>query len=115
MLKLLLIGCGPHARTFYFPALRRWQAQGMASIAAAVDLECQQEMLEGFLAGTAVEPILVPPSDQRLAPVAQARIEDAVHRHGVSGVIISTDPLSHRVYAEWAIRRGLHRSEEQHV
>ena len=42
MKKILLIGCGPHAKTFYLPAMGRLGGRMGAGIAAVVEVEEQR-------------------------------------------------------------------------
>ncbi|MDR0611531.1 MAG: hypothetical protein LBG58_15595 [Planctomycetaceae bacterium] len=47
--NLLLIGCGPHARTFYFPTLKKLQTETGLRISAVVDLKNNQPSVDVFL------------------------------------------------------------------
>jgi hypothetical protein len=37
--NVLLIGCGPHAKRIYVPALRKLEEKGLAKLQAVVELE----------------------------------------------------------------------------
>ncbi|NLF17978.1 MAG: Gfo/Idh/MocA family oxidoreductase, partial [Lentisphaerae bacterium] len=106
---LMLIGVGPHARTFYLPLLARLQAAGRLRLAVTVDLESSREAVAGFLRGSIPpdEEIYVEPFSAHMPDAVRVRLDAAVARHAPVGVIISTDPLSHRAYAAWALERGL--------
>jgi len=110
--KLLLVGCGPHARTFYLPALSRMQERGeRVQVAAVVELVSQQEAAAQYLDSSlpaARRIFLEPFSGGRMPSSVAAELRRAVRECGIDGVIISTDPLNHKAYAMWACRMGLH-------
>jgi predicted dehydrogenase len=110
MINLLLIGCGPHARTFYFPALRRLGSTYEARIKAVADLVGQRGSVEGFLQefDPSCERLYLDPFCGPLPPTVSRALCGLVKRHRIDGVIVSTDPLSHKAYAEWAMQQRLH-------
>lgn len=108
MKKLLLIGVGPHARHFYLKSLEREPFRSSAQVVCAVDLERNRAPAEDILRGPApqAELIAVPPlKEGKLQARALSQLNDAAERHDVDGVIISTDPLSHKAYALWALEK----------
>ncbi len=111
MKRLLLIGVGPHARSFYFPAMARERFRDELQIVAAIDLEGEREIVSAYLQSTApcCKPYFVPASAPGDMPAFLAeRLDTIVREHTVDGVIIATDPLSHKLYVKWAIDRHLH-------
>ena len=111
MKQILLIGCGPHARIFYLPAMRRMGGSMGAAIAAVVELEDQRNETAEFLAEhlPAARQIYVPKfRNGRMARKTGAVLERMVREAGIEAAIISTDPLSHKAYALWACKIGLH-------
>lgn len=112
MTKLLLVGCGLHARTFYLPALNRMRERGeQVEVAAVVELVSQQESLEHYFDASlpTVRRIYVEPGPGgRISRSVAGELRRVVRQCGIQGVIISTDPLNHKAYALWACRMGLH-------
>ncbi len=111
MKRLLLIGVGPHARNFYFPALARKPFCREMRIVAAVDLEEEQESVAGFLQSRApyCKSYFVPGSvNGRMPQGLAARLNAIVEKDRIDGGIIATDPLSHKQYVIWAIFQHLH-------
>lgn len=109
-LNLMLVGAGPHAKRFYIPALERMRAATNVRIRAIVELEATRKDVEAFAGarGLDADLIFVEPFEEILPTEVRQRLSDAVKRHDIRGVIIATDPLTHRVYGEWALKQGLH-------
>lgn len=110
MKRILLIGVGPHARHFYLPALNRPLFVERARVVAAVDLENQEEAVRPALKRHApiAELCLVQPlRDGKLLPGTVEQLDSLCQNRNVDGVIVSTDPLSHKAYALWAMHRAL--------
>jgi len=111
-LNVLLIGCGPHAKRVYLPALNKLQDQYGISLKSVVELNSQKdttmratkELFED------VDFLFTPPFKNAYAIPAKFEklLDDTVAKHGINGVIIATEPLSHMQYALWALKRGLH-------
>lgn len=111
-LNVMLIGCGPHAKRIYLPALRELQNKCNVSLRAVVELQ-DQEMLTRATAGIFFDDVeylfTMPPKNQRaLQAEFERQLDEAVKRNKITGVIIATEPLSHMQYASWAIKNGLH-------
>lgn len=103
--RLILIGCGPHARRVYLPALRQLQQVELALI---IDLESQEHLVRKATReneGAALW--FIKPFSGDLPDELARRISDFVVEKGVTGVIIATEPLVHRAYAEWALQNEL--------
>lgn len=111
MIKILVIGCGPHATHFYLPALMKMiGTDGDISVAGVLDILPQKEFIleELRMRDIPVKSWFVPPfSGDSLSGEARRLLDDLVDSGQVNAVIISTDPLNHVSYAEWAIRRRL--------
>ena len=111
MIKVLVIGCGPHATHFHLPELlRRQGADGDVSVAGALDIEPNRAFVEEELAsrGLPVRALFVEPFDGPDLPAgAEALLDDLVARGETNAVVIATDPLHHLCYARWALSCGL--------
>lgn len=107
--KLALIGCGPHAKRIYLPALAALRREYDLELALAVELAGEGESLAAAMAasGFAPETVLVEPFAGRLPAQRSRQLSALVDHLGIQGVIIATEPLVHRAYAEWALGCGL--------
>ena len=110
MKNLLLIGLGPHAKRIYFPLTQ--QTKEEVRLTAIVELEEKREDIAQYLASknTIVNTVLIP-SEQRtyttLHPTIEATLDNIVKQAPIHGVIIATEPLTHVMYAKWALRNNL--------
>lgn len=110
MENILLIGCGPHARTFYFPAMNKMKTDTRLRIAATVDLKSNQQVVEEFLSINYPDcsRYYVDPSGDILSQETVTVLNGILEKEQIGGVIISTDPLNHKNYALWALSQHLH-------
>ena len=111
MIKILIIGCGPHATHFYLPVLkRRMQYDKGISIAGVLDVDSQRTFVLEELnsRGFEIESWFVKAFEKDELSIEAEALLDALYAKGVfNAVIISTDPLHHKCYALWALQRGL--------
>jgi predicted dehydrogenase len=108
--NVILVGLGPHARRTYAPHMRKLGSRLNARLCAVVELASAREETESFLqaAGFAAERLYVPPFPPGgMPPEVSHALDGLVRRHGARGVIVSTEPLAHRAYVEYALDRGL--------
>jgi hypothetical protein len=108
--NILIIGCGPHARTFYMPTFRKLAAELDAEIVVAVDLNQNRQVVETFLKKDAphCRGVFVEACKDKLDGKTAAILDDIVKENKIDGVIVSTDPLNHKIYADWCLSRSLH-------
>ncbi len=109
--NILLIGIGPHARRIYIPAINKYKANN-AHLVAGVELIKQKESLLEYLKQNNLtfaayfierfDPNGILPSN------IENLLNQIVTKHHVNAVIIATEPLVHKHYAQWALTRGLH-------
>jgi predicted dehydrogenase len=103
--RIILIGCGPHARRVYLPALHRIKN---IKLELVIDLESQgptvQKAIKYF---EQTELWLIQPFIDVLPSEVANKLSELVREREISGVIIATEPLVHKVYAEWALLNGL--------
>lgn len=111
MIKILIIGCGPHATHFYLPSLSKMaQKDSNIMIAGILDLQVQEKFIseELSLRNIDVKTWFVQPfSGDRISAEAEELLDKLIADGVFNAVIISTDPLNHKNYALWAISRGL--------
>jgi len=111
IVNVLLIGVGPHARRIYVPALFKFALNLPVRLVAAVDLKNQKGIIDTYLQEqgyeldiTYFESFDVPTG---IPDNARTILDELVKKFNIQGVIISTEPTSHKVYAEWALGKGL--------
>lgn len=112
MVNILLIGVGPHARRIYVPTFFRLAADYPIRLIAAVDLKRQMDTVDSYLKdqGYNLEMLYLDSFDAAtgIPDHARAKLDTLVNEFNIQGVVISTEPTAHKVYAEWALRKRLH-------
>jgi hypothetical protein len=105
MTNLILIGCGPHAKRVYLPALHKLHG---VKVSLVVELERQRSITENILINFEHCETIYTETFENEVPSDLARaIEKHIEINGVEGVIIATEPLVHKAYSKWAISQGL--------
>jgi len=107
----MLIGLGYHARRIYFPILQELQGRNMIDKIFVVDLKSQKEIIENYLYAKKaknVKPLFLnKPQNHRLNKTTEKTMDSIIKKEKIKGVIISTEPLAHMVYAKWAMKNRL--------
>ncbi len=109
--NILQIGVGFHARRIYVPAILRLAERFPVLLCAAVDTMAQKPVLDAYIKtlSTNLEMVYLSPTDDHsLSAEAKASLDSLVKRLDINAVIISTDPTTHFMYAQWALEQGLH-------
>ncbi len=112
MIRVLLIGCGEHARHSHVPALARLRDELDVQLVAVVDLPSRHQEIRAYLGGLGMDDVELLAADPAagggaLTPATEGRLTEARARLDVQAVIISTEPLAHRGYLTWALRHDL--------
>jgi len=103
--KILLIGCGPHAKRVYLPAIKSIKH---IKLVLVVDLESQESIVRSSLTNfQETELQLIKPFENNVPDDLSKILSNFVNENGISGVIIATEPLVHKAYANWALQNGL--------
>jgi len=103
--RIILIGCGPHARRVYLPALYRIKN---IKLELVIDLESQGSAVQNAIKiFEQTELWLIQPFTDVMPSEVAYRLSNFVRERKISGVIIATEPLVHKAYAEWALQNGL--------
>ena len=107
--RLILVGCGPHARRVYLPALRWFSKELGARLSIVVDLKSQEDTVRTVLAASGLDPVawFIDPFREHVPPSIATELSAFVAKERVTGAIVATEPLAHRAYAEWALEHGL--------
>lgn len=113
MLNLLLIGLGPHAKRIYYPVSATNGPNNNFQIVHAVDLRAKEDDISSYLKINGYPQIEVSFLEEsqktfdKLNPDVVKMLDKIVAKKKITGVIISTEPLAHVCYAEWALSRNL--------
>lgn len=110
--KVILIGLGPHAKRIYYPLIEKLSSEMNFKLVMVVDLEEKRDDIEKYLHGKNIDAELFFISSEKrtydkLHPDIEKKLDDVVKMEGVDGVIISTEPLVHVMYAKWALKNNL--------
>jgi hypothetical protein len=105
--RVILIGCGPHAKRIHLPALRKLNQLDLALV---VDLKAQEADVRDAVVshwGTGPKMWFIDPFVDTIPAGLRDRLSAFVIEKNIRGVIIATEPLVHRCYADWALDNGL--------
>jgi predicted dehydrogenase len=106
--RVLLVGCGPHAARTHIPWLRE---SDLAVPVAIIELKSAAVAAVEAAARfeTPIEIVLVDPWAGTTMPSrTQAHLDHLMSRLDVDVVIIATEPLAHGSYLRWAIGTSAH-------
>jgi hypothetical protein len=86
------------------------ELSGDLDLTLVIDLKCKESDVVSAVAskwGPGPELLFIDPFGETMPAELDHHLSSFVSANGVSGVIIATEPLVHRAYAEWALRNGL--------
>ncbi len=110
--NIILIGCGPHSKRVYLPAIKNIEYLNLKLV---VDLESQSlSVVSSLNEFPETELLLIEPFDNSLPSDLSNHLTKYIVANNISGVIIATEPLVHKAYAEWAIENGLNILMDKH-
>jgi len=106
MNNILLIGAGYYARRTYLPTIEKisnWRVDWI------IDLDSQKDIIQSYLQenGLEIGASFFPNNKQGLTIEETDILDTIVKERSIKAVIISTEPLAHFRYAEWALKRKL--------
>lgn len=112
-IRVLIIGLGNHARRIYAPRFHAYSKKYPLTVVGAVELKKCKPTIDTYFSekGFSFEMFYVEnPFDSRKGMPKDIKhmLDTIVKEHNVNAVVISTDPLSHKVYALWALENKLH-------
>lgn len=111
MQNILLIGLGYHAKRIYFPILQELQEKKTINQIFAVDLKSQEKIIRDYLLekkNLNVQLLFFDkPQNDKLDKSTERELNSIIKKNKISGVVISTEPLAHMVYARWALKNRL--------
>ncbi len=111
--NIVIAGLGPHARRIYYPLLEKYAQIYNIRVVLVIDRREQEVAVRSYLDGRALQPQSIlfidehpngddAPGEQLLAPLRELTRTQHIH-----GIIIATEPRSHKVYALWAVLNGI--------
>lgn len=111
--KVLIIGLGHHARRIYAPRLNAYSHKYPLTVVGAVELVFSKPTIDKYFQekGFSFDMFYIDqPFDSRhgMPHDIKNQLNAIVKEKKVNAVVISTDPMSHKVYALWALKQGLH-------
>ena len=111
-LNFLLIGFGPHSKRIFHPIFEQSTSNTSISLKAGIDLLSKKERVENYLNGKDVQPEMYylsndEPIQDLLSPTTTELLDFIVKKYSINAIIIATEPLVHRAYATWGLRKGL--------
>lgn len=115
MKNYILVGLGPHAKRIYYPFLEKYQAKHDIHLKLLVEMESQSQPVEKYLDHRALQPekvFYIPSSESQkmgtaLHELAKKEMDFLVEHEKIDGIIISTEPKAHKMYAEWALKNNI--------
>ena len=103
--KIIIIGCGPHARRVYIPSIRKIKHIKLELI---IDLKSQESVVRSFLNDFAeIDLHFIEPFEKKMPNILSTFLNNYIIEKEISGVIIATEPLIHKIYADWALQAEL--------
>jgi predicted dehydrogenase len=103
--NIILIGCGPHSKRVYLPALIKSDKVNLKLI---VDLKGNEKKVrEVSFSFSETDYLFVDPFSGELPEEIESELTEFVFHNKIAGVIIATEPLVHNAYAKWALEQHL--------
>lgn len=103
--KVILIGCGPHARRIYIPAISTIEH---IELALVIELEGQESNVKKSLSNhKESKTLFIKPFKRNVPKKLEQKLAKFISENEISGVIIATEPLVHKAYCIWAVKNKL--------
>ena len=111
--NIILVGCGPHAKRIYLPCIKKFSKKMNFNLSLIVDLKINENKVKKFLKKINLKADLLfiencDMSFKKLNKKIKKYLENYITQNDISGVLISSEPLTHLMYASWALKNGLH-------
>ncbi len=115
MKNYILVGLGPHAKRIYYPFLEKYQSRYDIRLKLLIELESQSQRVVQYLEQRKLQPerlVYVPNTMSnrlglKLDKAAKQELDRLARSEKVDGIIISTEPKAHKIYAEWALKNNI--------
>lgn len=115
MKNYIFVGLGPHAKRIYYPFLEKHKERFGIRLKLLIELENQSSNVHKYLSGRPLQPekiVYLPLCDKTrmgssLHEIAEKEMNSLIKKEKIDGIIISTEPKAHKIYAEWALRNNI--------
>lgn len=105
MTNIIMIGCGPHAKRVYLPAIQKLED---VKISLIVELSNQQKSVKDVLDKyDHCDTYFTEWFEETLPQNMIDYLDCYIQKYNIEGVIITTEPLIHKAYSKWALSKGL--------
>ncbi len=113
--QYILVGLGPHAKRIYYPFLEKYQNRYGIKLRLLIELDSQRDNIQGFISSRYLKPeeifLIEDNAKNRLGrfldKVLLNKLESIINNEKIDGIIISTEPKSHKIYADWAMKNNI--------
>lgn len=115
MRNYILVGLGPHAKRIYYPFLEKHRSCFDLRLKLLIELDSQSKQVDDFLLQRGLQPektlyIADTPANRAGAALdanALRELDALARKEKIDGIIISTEPKAHKIYAEWALKNDI--------
>lgn len=107
-----LIGLGPHARRIYYPLIEKYTRSHHLNFVFLIELAESEDHVRDFLSDRPIQPQEIfftttnPPNYDLNLDLLQF-LNGSIEKYKLDGVIIATEPKSHKAYLKWALEANI--------
>lgn len=111
--NVLLVGCGPHAKRIYLPLIKKYSGKFNISLKSVVDIKQNEKELLEYFNSESINPTCHfveydLKSEFHLSEIDNLKLKDLVIKNNINTMILSSDPLTHKTYINFALENGIH-------
>lgn len=113
--SIIVVGCGLHFKERHYKVLKLYAASEVLEIKLLIDLESEKEKIHNFFADKTLAPekyLFLPNELRNITTINDIELLiNGIHSLQIAeidGILICTEPKSHKPYALWAINHHLH-------
>jgi predicted dehydrogenase len=115
MKNYIFVGLGPHAKRIYYPFLEKHRARYDIRLKLLIELQDQLPKVTEFLNQRSLQPekiLYLADSEsnkmgEALDGAARQELDLLARTEKIDGIIISTEPKAHKIYAKWALENNI--------
>lgn len=113
--KIALIGLGLHAQRIYYPLLAKYGRKLNVELSLVVDLKSARSSIVKYLEKYVYQPKEMlflcdegnKPGKSQIPDDHHKPLYNLIKKHDIDGVIIATEPLVHKMYANFFLRNNI--------
>lgn len=109
--NIVLIGAGPHAKKRYLPLIQKYRQDYGIRIPLVIDLIDREDSVLSDVVGENSKFLFLDPrsnrTSEKLNPLAEKELNSLWSLEKIDGMIISTEPKGHKMYAKWALQHNV--------